>query len=106
VLTLIAIVLAIFILPGPWGLLAVLAGATLDISETLVFRWWSRRPRPRVGVETLLGQIAVAVGPLSPGGQVRIGGELWNARCDGWCESGGTVVVRAVEGLTLVVEKV
>jgi membrane protein implicated in regulation of membrane protease activity len=35
---------------------------------------------------------------------VKVDGEIWRARCAGGCDTGTQVVVRAVEGLTLVVE--
>jgi membrane protein implicated in regulation of membrane protease activity len=41
---------------------------------------------------------------LRPDGQVRIDGEIWRARCERGCDAGATVVVRAVDGLTLEVE--
>lgn len=103
-LTAIAIVLAIFVLPFPWGLAAVGLGAALDLGETLAFWGWSRRRRARVGVETLVGRTAVAIGQIAPEGQVKLDGELWQARAQTAIESGEEVVVRAVEGLTLVVE--
>lgn len=104
VLFLIALLLAIFVLPSPWGLLAVIAAGALDIVETALFIWWSKRRRASVGVEALAGKRGVAVGNLWPTGQVKIDGEIWQARCEGGCDSGGEVVVRAVEGLTLVVD--
>jgi membrane protein implicated in regulation of membrane protease activity len=36
---------------------------------------------------------------------VRIQGEVWSARCDAGADAGDTVIVRSVEGLTLVVER-
>jgi len=104
VLTAIAILLAIFILPSPWGVVAVVVGFTLDMAETLFFwnRWRGRRAR--VGVETLVGRTAAVVSPLLPEGQVKIDGELWRARSDRPVESGAEVVVTAVEGLTLLVD--
>jgi membrane-bound serine protease (ClpP class) len=104
VLFLVALLLAIFVLPYPWGLVAVAVGAALDISETGAFLWWSKRRRPLVGVESLVGRTGVAVGELWPDGQVRINGEIWKARCDRGCEAGGTVVVRAIDGLMLEVD--
>jgi membrane protein implicated in regulation of membrane protease activity len=104
VLFLIALVLAIFVLPAPWGLVAVAVGAALDIAETGVFWWWSTRRRAVVGVETLVGKLGVAVSDLWPEGQAKIDGEIWRARCSGGCDVGTTVVVRSVEGLTLVVD--
>ena len=103
-LFLIALLLAIFVLPSPWGLVAVVVAGVLDIAETALFIWWSKRRRATVGVETLVGETGVAVGELWPTGQVRVNGEIWQARCEGGCDSGTAVVVRSVEGLTLVVD--
>ena len=41
-----------------------------------------------------------------PEGQVRVAGELWQARCEAGAGAGDEVVVREVDGLTLVVEPV
>jgi membrane-bound serine protease (ClpP class) len=103
VLTAIAIVLAILVFPSPWGLVAVGVAALVDLAETSVLWKWSHRRRARVGVETLVGRTAVAVGSLAPGGQVKLDGELWQARSAVPLESGVEVVVERVEGLTLVV---
>ena len=100
----IALLLAIFVLPSPWGLAAVVVGGALDIAETGIFMWWSKRRRAVVGVESLVWKTGIASSDLWPEGQVRIAGELWKARCDGGCDVGTRVVVRSVEGLTLVVD--
>lgn len=100
----IAVLLAIFVLPAPWGLVAVAIGAALDISETGLFLWWSKRRRALVGVEALVGRTGVAVGDLWPEGQVKVNGEIWKARCEGGCDAGTAVVVRHVDGLLLEVE--
>jgi len=104
VLFLIALLLAIFVLPSPWGLVAVVVGGVLEIVETGFFIWWSKRRKASVGVETLVGKIGVAASDLWPEGQVRVGGEIWRAHCAGGCDSGTRIVVRAVDGLTLVVD--
>ncbi len=103
-LVLIAILLALFVLPSPWGLVAVGVGAVLDIAETFVFIWWSKRRQSSVGIDSLVGREGVAIRDLWPAGQVKVRGEIWQARCAGGCDSGTKVVVRAVEGLTLVVD--
>ena len=103
-LLLISILLAVFVLPSPWGLVAVAVGAILEIVETGIFVWWSKRMRARVGVDSMVGKKGVAVGELWPEGQVRVNGEIWNARCDGGCDAGTPIVVRGIEGLTLEVE--
>jgi membrane protein implicated in regulation of membrane protease activity len=104
VLFLLGVFLAVFVLPSPWGLVAIVVGGLIDIAETGLFLWWSRRRRASVGVESLVGRTGVASTALLPEGQVRIAGELWKARCEGGCDPGTSVVVREIEGLTLVVE--
>jgi membrane-bound serine protease (ClpP class) len=104
VLFLIGLLLAIFVLPAPWGLVAVAVGAALDIAETGALWWWSNRRRAVVGSEALVGKVGVASSDLWPSGQVKIAGEIWRARCAGGCDAGTRVVVRSVEGLTLVVD--
>ncbi len=103
-LFLIGVLLAIFVLPSPWGLAAVAVGAALDIAETGLFIWWSKRRKASVGVDSLVGKMGVAVSELRPEGQVKVNGEIWKARCAGGCEAGAAVVVRGVDGLTLDVE--
>jgi membrane protein implicated in regulation of membrane protease activity len=95
-----AILLAIFVLPSPWGIVAVIAGGLIDIGESLVLLKWTRRRKSTVGVETLVGQKGV-VSTLT---QVRVAGELWEARSDRVLVAGEEVVVRGVEGLTLLVD--
>jgi membrane protein implicated in regulation of membrane protease activity len=106
VLFLIALLLALFVLPSPWGIVALVVAGALDIGETALFIRWSKRRRAAVGVETFVGRTGVAVGDLWPTGQVKIDGEIWEARCDGGCDAGTKVVVRSIEGLTLVVDPV
>jgi membrane protein implicated in regulation of membrane protease activity len=94
------ILLAVFVVPWPWGLVTIVVGGLLDIAESVFFLRWSRRRRSDVGAETLIGESAVVATPT----QVRVAGELWEARADGPLRPGETVVVRAVEGLTLIVD--
>ena len=101
---LIAILLALFVLPPPWGLVAVGVAAVLETLEAWLFIVWSKRRRPTVGLEALVGKRARATSDLFPDGQVRLDGELWKARCEQGARMGDDVVVRTVEGLTLVVE--
>ncbi len=100
-LLLIAILLALFVLPSPWGLVAIAVGAMLEIAETGLFIWWSKRMRAKVGVDSMVGKTGVAVGDLWPEGQVRVNGEIWKARCEGGCDAGTPIVVRAIDGLLL-----
>jgi membrane protein implicated in regulation of membrane protease activity len=101
---LVALVAAIFFLPAPWGAVAVSAAIVVDTGESLLLIHWSRRRRAQVGAETLIGKAGVAVGALTPTGQVKVDGELWRARCSGYAAPETPVVVTGIDGLTLEVE--
>jgi membrane-bound ClpP family serine protease len=101
---LVALLLAFFVLPSPWGVVAVLAALVFEVGEAAGLVWWSRRRRSHVGAETLVGAEGVALGALEPDGQVRVGGEIWRARSEAPVPAGCRVRVTAVEALTLVVE--
>jgi membrane-bound serine protease (ClpP class) len=105
VLFLIALFLAAFVLPSPWGLVVLAVAAVIDLVEVGVGIWYSKRRRPAVGVEALVGKTGVAATNLWPEGQVKVSGEIWQARCDLGCDLGQKVVVRSVDGLKLVVER-
>ena len=104
VLTLAAVVLALTVIPSPWGLWTVVGAATVDVAETWVFVRWSRRRRSSVGVETLVGRRAVVVSAHGSRAQVKLDGEVWEARAERDLLRGDEVVVRAVEGLVLEVD--
>ena len=65
----IAILLALFVLPSPWGLVVVLCACVLEVVE---ITWGLRlaRQRSSVGAHTLIGRQAVVVRALDPTGQV------------------------------------
>lgn len=100
----IAILLAVFLVPWPWSGVAVVAAAAWESLSALIGIWYSQRDRPRVGAEALVGRSAKVVTPCRPIGQVRVGGEIWRAHCQRGAGAGERVRVRAVDGLTLVVE--
>ena len=104
VLFLVALLLAIFVLPSPWGVITVVVALAVDLVEVGVGLWYSQRRKARVGASALVGLTGVAMEALGPEGQVRINGEIWRARCDVGCDAGASVVVLAVSGLTLEVE--
>jgi membrane-bound serine protease (ClpP class) len=101
---LVAILLALFVLPAPWGIAVIGAALVFEVAEAAALVWWSKRRGAQVGSETLVGVEGVALGPLEPEGQVRVAGEIWSARSAIAVAAGGCVRVAAVEGLTLVVE--
>ncbi len=102
---LIAILLAIFVLPSPWGVVAIGIAAAWEIFQTFGAIWWSQRRRAVVGAEALMGVDARVVTRCSPLGRAAIRGEIWNARCEAGAEVGETVRVYGVDGLTLLVER-
>lgn len=101
---LVALVL-VFLLPWPWNLVALFACIALFFGELAFWNRTVRRHRKRVGAEILIGQAATVVTACQPSGQVRLGGETWHARCEKGADPGDEVVVRARDGLTLVVER-
>jgi|SRR6476469_3273743 len=96
-----AILLAIFVLPSPWGIMAVVAGGLADIAESVVLLKWSRRRRAVTGAEALVGRTAVVTSPT----QVRVAGEIWEARPADALVVGEEVDVTGVDGLTLQVSR-
>ena len=101
----IALILAVFLVPSPWGLVLVGVAAVIEIGETFFWIWLSQRHRVKMGAETLIGAGAEVVTPCRPEGQVRIQGELWRARCEGGADPGDAVRVVERNGLTLRVER-
>lgn len=101
---LVSLLLAVFVLDEPWSWVAVAAGASLEVVETTLLVLWSKRRAAVVGAEALVGRRAVVSADCLPEGQVRVAGELWRAQCRAGARAGEEVVVREVDGLTLVVE--
>jgi membrane-bound serine protease (ClpP class) len=102
---LLALVLLVF-LPSPWRLVGFLVALVLFAFEVA---YWQRRVRGRkvqTGVENLVGSVGEVTEPLTPTGQIRVLGELWQARAPSELPRGTPVRVVKVEGLTLGVEPV
>ncbi len=100
-----AVLLAVFVLPPVWGILAVIAAAIVEVGETAFWIRLSRRRRIQVGAETLIGATATVVTECRPLGQVRLSGEIWAASCDEGADPGEKVRVTGRDDLTLVVER-
>jgi membrane-bound serine protease (ClpP class) len=65
----------------------------------------AQRRKPVTGIESLIGETAVAMDALNPSGRVRIHGEIWNAySISGTVDSGERLKVKQVKDLTLYVE--
>lgn len=92
---------------SPWviGGTAALSGGFFMGVMYLAIRAWGR---PVVsGRQQLIGAHATALSDFENGrGGVHVHGERWGARCDQPVRKGDTVVIRDLQGLTLVVEPV
>jgi membrane protein implicated in regulation of membrane protease activity len=99
-----AVLLALFVVPKPWGLVLVVVAAVVEVGESFFWVRLSRRRRIQVGAETLIGARAEVVSDCRPLGQVRVQGELWRAQCRRGAAAGETVRIIDREGLTLLVE--
>jgi membrane protein implicated in regulation of membrane protease activity len=99
-----ALFLAVFVLPSPWGLVAVVVGGFVEVGETWFWLRYSKRRRIMVGAETLIGRRAVTASDCRPRGQVRLDGEFWEATCEAGADAGVDVRVVGRHGLTLAVE--
>jgi membrane-bound serine protease (ClpP class) len=105
VLFVLLLVLALLFLPLPWSLVVIVVAALLEGSLWFFGVRYSRRRRAQVGVQTMIGAYGEALSTLSPGGQVKVDGEIWDARAAAAVRAGDSVRVTAVDGLTLEVEK-
>jgi membrane-bound ClpP family serine protease len=83
----------------------ILAGMTIEIGEAAFWIRLSRRHRPAIGAEALVGMEGVATTDCRPAGQVRVAGERWGAICPDGVGEGEPVVVEGVNGLTLQVRR-
>ena len=102
----IALILGILFVPWPWSLLVIFGGVIIEVGEVVWGLRLARRWKPKTGAEAMIGEKAEVVARCSPTGQVRVRGELWQARCDEGAEPGEQVRIERIEGLTLVVTRI
>ncbi len=91
-----AILSAIYLLPPPWGIAAVVAAALVELAEKAFWFRYSRRRPALVGTEAMIGGNARVVSDCLPNGLVRFRGELWQARCPGRALAGDCVRIGSV----------
>ncbi len=102
---LVALVLFI-VLPSPWDVIGGLISLALGILEVSYWQRRVRRQKVQTGVGTLVGATGEVTDPLDPTGQIRVRGELWEARASSELPRGSLVRVVAVHGLALEVEPI
>lgn len=68
--------------------------------------WQAQRGRPVTGSEGLVGEVGVALNDLSPGGMIRVHGEIWRAESDEPIAKGEEAEVIEVIGLKVRVGRI
>jgi membrane-bound serine protease (ClpP class) len=102
-----ALALLLFlILPDPWNVVGGLVSLACGVVEITYWQRRMRRLKVATGVENLIGATGEVMAPLAPVGQIRVLGELWEARSSSELPKRTIVRVVAIDGLTLDVEPV
>jgi len=96
----------LLLLPSPWNVVAFLVLLPLWVLELFAWNRTTKRHKRAVGAQTLIGREAVVSEPCRPVGQVRLDGEIWEARCEAGASTGDRVRITGRERLTLIVEPV
>jgi membrane-bound ClpP family serine protease len=100
-----AILLALFVVPEPWGLVLLCCAIVWEVAEKVFWFRYSKRIPIAVGREAMIGLPVTVISPCRPEGRVQMLGERWKARCSAGAAVGDTVVIDEVEQITLVVSK-
>jgi membrane protein implicated in regulation of membrane protease activity len=98
-----AVMLALFVMPAPWGFVLVVSAIAWEILEKTFWFYRTKRIPVAVGPEAMIGQSVSVIAACRPHGKVRLSNERWNASCGEGANVGDTVIVQAVERLTLIV---
>ncbi|MBN1999959.1 nodulation protein NfeD [candidate division KSB1 bacterium] len=89
-----------------WRLaLTVTITVSIFIIFALAMALKTRLTKPTTGKEGLVGEIGTTVTPLTPQGQVKIHGEIWQAICNEKININEAIIVNKVNGLLLYVKK-
>jgi len=97
-------VILLLLLPTPWNVIGFIVVLPIWVLELMAWNRTVKLRRKAVGAQTLIGKDAVVSMPCRPVGQVRLDGEIWEARCDAGASPGDRVRVIGRDGLQLVVE--
>jgi membrane-bound serine protease (ClpP class) len=86
--------------------IGTVAGATALFFVFVVGATWrAQRRKTTTGSEGLVGERGTAVTALAPNGKVSVHGEYWNAESGEAIDSGASIIVERVDGMTLRVRK-
>jgi membrane protein implicated in regulation of membrane protease activity len=98
-----SILLAMFVAPTPWGPVLVGCAIVWEIAEKAFWFRYTKRIPVAVGREAMIGLPVTVVSPCQPERRVQLLGERWQARYTAGAGVGDTLVVEAVEQITVVV---
>jgi membrane protein implicated in regulation of membrane protease activity len=100
---LIASIVGLFVLPGPWNVIGVCVAAVVEVGELLLWKRFLDRYRVQGGAEGMIGERAEVIESCNPRGRVKLRGEIWAAEAgDGQSFGvGERVRVVDVDGLVL-----
>jgi membrane-bound ClpP family serine protease len=98
-----AIIVALVVAPARWGLLLIGGAIVWEIAEKVFWVRYTKRIPISVGREAMIGLPVTVITPCRPDGRVQLLGERWKARCVAGANVGDTVVIDAVDQITLVV---
>jgi len=105
VLIVVSVLLALFLVPAPWGVVLVGCAIGLEVAGKVFWYRYSRRMPVAVGREAMIGLPVEVLSPCQPYGRVHLLGERWRARCNAGASVGDRLVIEAVDHITLVVGK-
>jgi membrane-bound ClpP family serine protease len=100
-----SIILALLVAPAPWGLLLVGTAIVWEIAEKVFWFRYTKRIPIAVGREAMIGLSVTAITACRPEGRVQLLAERWKAHCAEGASVGDTLVIEAVEQITLVVSR-
>ena len=87
-------------------LITMVALSAIFFSVVISMAVRSQLRKPSTGPEGMAGEEGEAATDIDGKGKVHVVGELWDARCDRTVRKGEKVIVKGLEGMTLVVEPV
>jgi membrane-bound serine protease (ClpP class) len=101
----------VFYMPESWFITFRVASIVVAVVVTAFFAYalfkvvQAKKMKPRIGRLDLVGERGVAVTPIAPKGQIRLGGEIWKAESDEPVDEGDEVEVVGQNRLTLRVKR-
>ena len=100
-----ALLLTVFVAPASWAPVLVGCAIVWEIAEKVFWFRRSKRIPIAVGREAMIGLPVTVISPCRPEGRVKLLGERWKASCIAGAGVGDTLIIEAVEQITLIVGK-